>query len=515
MTSKFKEKTHSPPKGPQGGPRGPEPLGQTPGPAAESSDHLHRLQESNRALRQEIARREEAEEEIRRSEERYRTLVEDLPLGVYYSDFNGQFIYGNRKAEEIVGYKREELIGQKYLKLKILSPKEIIKAARLLALHRLGRGTGPDQFTLIRKDGSSCSVEVTTKVIAIGGHKVVMGLVEDMTERQQALKALQDSEARHRLLAENVSDVIWTTDLNLKPTYISPSVERLLGYSAAEAMALTMEKVIVPASAEVIRKALIEEIIAEKTGQTDPSRVRTLEVEAACQNGSTKYVEVRVIFLRDEKGQPIEILGVARDITARRRAELEREALIEELKETKAELERLSLVDGLTGVFNRRYFDEGIEREMKRTQREARPLSLIMIDIDFFKDYNDAYGHQAGDNCLKEVAAAMSDALRRPGDFAARYGGEEFVCVLPRTEPQGALEVAEAIHANVAALNIPHQQSSVSGSVSVSLGVATWRPDLAASSVDLIAAADQALYEAKRQGRNRIKVAPMAWSGSS
>lgn len=177
------------------------------------------------------------------------------------------------------------------------------------------------------------------------------------------------------------------------------------------------------------------------------------------------------------------------------------------LEESNATLLRLSTMDGLTGIANRRHFDETLSLEWKAGLRGVTTLSVIMLDIDFFKKYNDGYGHQGGDDCLKEVAKTLRDSLRRPGDFIARYGGEEFVAILPGTDAKGAAMIAEQMRADIAAKNIPHAYSNVTDHVSISLGVATMRPDRSDSPADLIAKADGALYKAKEQGRNRYVVA--------
>ena len=183
------------------------------------------------------------------------------------------------------------------------------------------------------------------------------------------------------------------------------------------------------------------------------------------------------------------------DITHRR-------VLEEALKFVNAELEELVTLDGLTHVANRRKLDEYLAEEWGRATRSQQPLSLIMLDIDFFKPYNDCYGHQAGDICLITVAQAVQSAVRRSTDLVARYGGEEFAVILPSTDLAGAEVIANEIRQAVTALEIPHQGSESSSIVSVSLGIACVVPTTASSSEELIAQADQALYLAKQQGRN-------------
>jgi diguanylate cyclase (GGDEF)-like protein len=175
-----------------------------------------------------------------------------------------------------------------------------------------------------------------------------------------------------------------------------------------------------------------------------------------------------------------------------------------QLKAENQKLYHLANYDGLTQIPNRRQFDEYFQQEWKRMTREKSSISLILCDVDCFKQYNDTYGHQAGDSCLKKVAQAISKVIKRPGDFAARYGGEEFVVVLPNTSLEGAMFVAEEIRSQVRILAIPHTNSIASEYVTVSLGVTSIIPVSDIPSALLIKTADEALYRAKKKGRNRV-----------
>jgi len=177
-----------------------------------------------------------------------------------------------------------------------------------------------------------------------------------------------------------------------------------------------------------------------------------------------------------------------------------------DLASANRELEKLSRQDGLTGIANRRYFDSYLVTEVRRGARERQPLSLVLSDVDHFKAFNDCYGHQAGDDCLRRVAAALSSAGRRPADLAARYGGEEFAMVLPGTALEGAVDVAQAVSRVIESLGIPHARSAVNAKVTLSQGIVSLTPEKETSSEDLIQRADQALYLAKQQGRNRYVV---------
>ena len=180
--------------------------------------------------------------------------------------------------------------------------------------------------------------------------------------------------------------------------------------------------------------------------------------------------------------------------------------LYQQLQAANLKLERLATLDELTQLANRRRFDQYLEMEWRRQAREQTPLSLILCDIDSFKSYNDTYGHPGGDECLRQVAGAIGNAVDRPADLVARYGGEEFAVILPNTAIQGAVVVAEHIQTKIAALQLPHAGSQVSQYVTVSLGIASIVPASESAASILIAAADQALYQAKRLGRDRIQL---------
>ena len=183
---------------------------------------------------------------------------------------------------------------------------------------------------------------------------------------------------------------------------------------------------------------------------------------------------------------------------------IKHQELEKSLRASNKQLELLSTLDGLTGIANRRTFEKFLEREWKSSMRHTQPVTAIMMDIDFFKLYNDTYGHQAGDDCLKKVAHTIEKSLRRPGDLVARYGGEEFVAILSDTPKKGAFGLAEKVRASVEALEIPHQASPVNKFVTISLGVASRVPERGDASSILISEADQSLYKAKQEGRNRV-----------
>lgn len=175
-----------------------------------------------------------------------------------------------------------------------------------------------------------------------------------------------------------------------------------------------------------------------------------------------------------------------------------------ELTKAYSLVEKMSITDSLTGLYNRGYFDMILEKEFRRMFRTKDQISIIMIDIDYFKAYNDTYGHLKGDDCLKTIASIMNSCIKRPQDIIARYGGEEFVCVLPQTDKAGAISIASNIKNSIESMNIPHKNSKVAKHITISIGIATSICDENITEKDILKIADKNLYKAKENGRNQV-----------
>ncbi|OGT22320.1 MAG: diguanylate cyclase response regulator [Gammaproteobacteria bacterium RBG_16_57_12] len=233
----------------------------------------------------------------------------------------------------------------------------------------------------------------------------------------------------------------------------------------------------------------------------------------AFANGASDYL----VKLPDR----IEMVARIRAYSRSYMAQLERDMAYRELQDLQKKLEEsnrkleesnkilhgLSVLDGLTGISNRRHFDEMLEQEWGRAVRDCKNISLILLDIDYFKKFNDNYGHQMGDECLQQVANCLSRSLKRTSDALARYGGEEFVVILPDTDAAGAVTIAEKLRSCIDTMNLTHEYSGVSDHVTISLGVATMSPNHGMQSKELVSKADEALYAAKKNGRNRYMTA--------
>ena len=231
-------------------------------------------------------------------------------------------------------------------------------------------------------------------------------------------------------------------------------------------------------------RELLETILSKNTSFEDFEVVHDFESVGL----RTMLLNARKIYRETNHSEMI--LIAIEDITERKKAE--------------EQLKLHALMDGLTGIANRRHFDNTLDLEWRRAMRSATPLSLIMIDIDFFKNYNDLYGHPAGDSCLQKIAHTIRDSLRRAGNFVARYGGEEFSVILPGTNTEKAYLFAESLREKIENLKIEHKDSTASKNVTVSMGISTTVPKKDSTQDKLMSLADKALYKAKQGGRNRV-----------
>lgn len=318
-------------------------------------------------------------------------------------------------------------------------------------------------------------------------------MADAIQEHEQELRethaALALSETLHRTLSENMTDLITRMDADFNRIYVSPACETLLGYSQEELVGRNGGTIVHPHDRQMFRASL--EAPLRQGAATARASYRSIH-----KSGAPIWLETQGQRLPDGSG----FVLVTRDITERKTFEASLEA-------ANAMLERYARQDGLTGLANRRRFDEALDMEWRRAAREAEPLALLMLDIDRFKHFNDSYGHPSGDECLRRVADCVSTVLRRPADLAARYGGEEIAVILPSTDLEGAGHIAELILAAVAALGIVHP-SNEPGVVTVSIGAAVVRPGPNSRyRQDLLARADAALYRAKHEGRNCVRLA--------
>lgn len=302
---------------------------------------------------------------------------------------------------------------------------------------------------------------------------------------------LETNSAVYKTLLESTKAIPWKIDwATMTFAYIGPQIEALLGWAPSSwATVQDWADRMHPED----RTWAVDFCVAQSLAGVD----HEADYRALCKSGEYVWIRDVVHVVRHADGSVDALIGFMFDISERKRNE-------EQLVNLQKELEELSYKDGLTGVANRRRFDALIDVEWANARRNIQPLSLLMVDIDYFKQYNDHYGHLEGDACLKRAADMLASAVTRPRDFVARFGGDEFVLVLPETDENAARHVAERCIALFAKAHIPHSHAENGSVVTVSLGAATIIPSHGDELLSFMAIADRQLYQAKRQGRNSV-----------
>jgi len=329
----------------------------------------------------------------------------------------------------------------------------------------------------------------------------VISVIHDITERKLAEDALRESEETYRSILNASPDDITITDLNGNILMVSLAAKRMFGYDPDYDSFTGMQLLdfIVP---EDVARAQSNIKLMYQGGYSKPNEYRAVR-----KDQSIFDIEVNSGFISNAKGKVTKMVFIVRDISARKLAEHEIQRLLQQLEIERNTAQLNSFTDSLTGLPNRRYFDEALNTEFYRVKRSESIMSLIMLDVDHFKKFNDSYGHLAGDDCLRQIGNALTTIVLRTPDIVARYGGEEFVVILPETKIDGAKLLAERIRKTIESLAIPHAVSQTAEIVTVSLGVVTVYPNRLESPEQVVALADEALYCAKKGGRNRIEVA--------
>jgi len=319
--------------------------------------------------------------------------------------------------------------------------------------------------------------------------RINAGLQREIERREQTQAALADREAHYRNLTETMKDVVWILDTEtLHFSYVSPSVVRLRGFTPEEIMTQPFDAAMTPSEAVRMKRIIQDNREKFLSGTMDPDAYLTSEIEQVHKDGSSVWTEAIARYVRNDKTGAVEIHGVTRDISERRALRLE--------------LERQATTDSLTGIANRRHFLTAAQMEIDRCERHGRTLSLLMLDIDHFKEVNDTFGHATGDRALQAVARSCDKEMRST-DLCGRIGGEEFALLLVETGVAQACRVAERLISQVKAIEL-FTENGRPVRLTTSIGVAECRPQTETLS-DLMVRADKALYKAKNMGRNRFE----------
>ena len=425
------------------------------------------------------------------SEAKYRGLVDDQSELVSISNLDGELTYVNFSYAALFRKEPADMVGRNLFDFASPEAHAALKD-HLKNVHASDHGVVHENQVVLQ-NGEKRWLQWSNRAMCDDAGQIVAvhSIGRDINERVVAERRLRESEIRYRLLADNSTDMVLQTDDELVCRYSSPACRELLGYEPEEMLGLTPHKVIHRDDVAVCLAQFQTLLSGEADRQLIIARLRH-------RNKTWIWVEAHFRAIKNPDTTLTDgVIGAVRDISARKIVE-------DELAEANRRLEALAGLDGLTGLVNRRGFDEALAKEHKRAKRDKTPLSLVMIDVDHFKAFNDLYGHPAGDECLRKVGRAISESINRPGDTGARYGGEEFSVLLPNTDEAGAERIAHRIRQAVLDLQISHDGND-NNLVSISAGTASYflnTDDV--KSVSLVIDADRALYRAKHNGRNTV-----------
>lgn len=457
------------------------------------NERTKQLDIKNNQLRHEIAVRKQTEEDLRDAIKRFEDIVQGTTNLVTIVDGQGRYLFVNHAAEKVFGIAPKELIGCSAFENIYEEDKYFtIQAFNGWVINKKENATFENR--LIGKDGEIREMlwNVNINYHEDGSVNIVNSIARDMTEEKKVRKKVEESEELNRAILNSLSAHVCILDdkgfiINTNTAWKKFAENNTFdGHGYGEGVNYV--------------ELCMNSFGAFSNGSDSVGEGIVSVINGKCKEFNHVYecsspMEQRWFHMkvsRVEGIQPVKVVIAHENIT--------------EIKKTEQKLKELSETDGLTGIANRRVFNETIEKEWMRAMRNSSPISLIMADIDHFKAYNDTYGHLKGDECLKFFAKTLRSVCRRPIDLPARFGGEEFVILLPDTDALGAEKVAQEFMRVLSELKMSHSGSMVNEFVTASIGISTLVPERGEGCDKIIWFADDALYEAKNSGRNRICV---------
>jgi len=452
-----------------------------------------------------ITERKRLEKELRDRDKQFRSIVENANDIIYVLDLEGFLIYASPNIQSTLGLCPADLVSTDFRPL--IHPQDIDRCqAAFASVITEGKRLTGIEYRVQKADGTWGWQSSNIGPIFDDAEHIsaLIGVGRDIDLRKEVEEQLHISEARYRLLSDYAHDVIWSINPNGTITYVSPSVQLVRGYTPEEAMCQPLEQILTPASIAQ-NLAYFGEMLADVAAGRKPKPFRG-QMEYICKDGSTYWCDVMATPILADDGSLVELLGVSRDISEHKRNEAAlkkakegTEALNLALEAANEQLNQIATTDALTGLWNRRYFEDRAKHEMSMAVRYSLPLSVLIFDIDHFKTVNDTHGHLVGDLVLGELSKLALQQIRA-ADLPCRWGGEEFMILMPNTNSVDAVAVAEKLRASFT-LNQIHGV----GTVTASFGVATFQVH---ESLDQwIGRVDRALYASKQSGRNTVKLA--------
>lgn len=431
-----------------------------------------------RAMQKEIARRETVERALRTSEARYRSIIEDQTDIICRYLPDGQLTFANQAYSYYFDYFVEEDIIGTSVWLHI-SEEDLPRFQATIADLTPEKPVVTQEYQIINRRGEVRWQQWTNRAIFDEERCLIeyQSVIQDITQRKQAEETYQT------IIKFSVQGL--TLLQNHRVVLVNSAIERILGYSNDELLSMP---------ADVVMRKFMHSNQGATTDELSAAQGEAVlsqrEARIIAKDGAARWVE-KSTTLTEYRGESAVQIAVI-DITERKKAEFH--------------LRQLANIDGLTRVANRRRFDQYLDEVWSQKAKSSHKLSLILCDIDYFKQYNDTYGHLIGDDCLRQVAEALAMAVNYPNSLVARYGGEEFAVVLPEIDSTAVVDLAQQLQAAIAELKLEHINSKVCPHVTLSMGVATVIPTREESPQHLINKADEALYLAKEQGRNRVVI---------
>ncbi len=440
---------------------------------------------------------------LQRSEARYRNIFENSSAAMVLIEENMRISLINSKFEELTGYTKSDVYNKKRL-TDFIYRDDLDRIKRFHARRRRHGGMTPTEYECKLVDKQQKIKYVIIRFNVVPWHERIMATIVDITSRKQARDALERSnqklrqaaalltasERRYRGLFENTGTATILVEKNMKIAMVNSQFVDLIGYARDEIVGKKrLSEFIERSNLGRIKRFHAKQ---KAKGLPLPTEYECLMVD---QKRNLKHVVMKTYT---PPGQSSSIVSFF-DITKRKKAEKALQGAHEKLR-------IISSIDELTQVANRRHFNERLYREWNRLRRDGSSLAMIMCDVDCFKLYNDNYGHQNGDRCLRAIADTIQETVKRSVDLVSRYGGEEFAVIMPNTDTEGVFQVAETIRLAVESLEISNRASTVAPVITLSLGVSSMIPTAAHLPDVLIRDADNALYNAKRQGKNRTVI---------